>query len=639
MNESQVVSACPRGKDEEAAAKSTRAARRLGALGAATCLAALASFLPSTSLAATVQCDIAIVGGGPGGVHTAYKLTTQHLTAGPVCLFEMSDHLGGRVGNNVDMGFKGQPFVKQGVAVQGSGQTGTGGYRMYYNQYTYKLGQELAAKGKPGQLGFVAQKSFSRLAAVDNRGLSSDYLEPRYFTYNNGGVTKAFAPLYNSPINDNDLWKVLLCGPQVPVDAKSLPRYSDMAIPGLTSMSVTDYLEWVASNVVSPAHGPDVAAYLIDLWRFRSDFDAPNDAVGYLEFTAKDYLGGLTYYPVPSFQPYFDIMAGETTKSGGQIYLNEQVLSVNTQSTGPRYVLGTSKHTVTANRVILAVPPHAMHTGGPGAPGGGITGNVIDAISAQQPFSAVQEVESVTITQQWGDGVTPSSGWWNQDITYPSGPALLGPQLGPSAKPIRRTTNNILLPGDVLPGCLSSSCDFSQVGFFNNTTELPLDDYHDFINVARTVYIDQQEAVDNWVALYQAGEALSPNGGGNAAVNAQVLKSLRLMFPKVFTGNPATEPPILATQFTLHDPAWYNLKQGAPAAGITNKSLFAWSQAPLPGEKVYLVSDAWRTDLSGWSDASYKASIHVLNKYFGAKIDPKEEATIACVNGDITDPN
>jgi cation diffusion facilitator CzcD-associated flavoprotein CzcO len=57
-------------------------------------------------------CDVAIIGGGPGGVHTAYKLTTQHLTPGPVCLFEMKDHLGGRVGDNVKNGIL-RPAVRQ----------------------------------------------------------------------------------------------------------------------------------------------------------------------------------------------------------------------------------------------------------------------------------------------------------------------------------------------------------------------------------------------------------------------------------------------------------------------------------------------------------------------------------------------
>ncbi|MSP59488.1 MAG: FAD-dependent oxidoreductase [Myxococcales bacterium] len=120
------------------------------------------------SHAANVSCDVAIVGGGPGGVHTAYKLATQHLTAGPVCLFEKNDHLGGRIGDNFKVGFAGKPFVKNGVTVANSGQTGTGGYRMYFNQYTYKLGQELAALGQPGQLTFLSQTSF-----------------------NNGGVAKA----------------------------------------------------------------------------------------------------------------------------------------------------------------------------------------------------------------------------------------------------------------------------------------------------------------------------------------------------------------------------------------------------------------------------------------------------------------
>ena len=167
--------------------------------------------------------------------------------------------------------------------------------------------------------------------------------------------------------------------------------------------------------------------------------------------------------------------------------------------------------------------------------------------------------------------------------------------------------------------------------FFNNTNELPLTDYHDFINVSRSVYNDKSDAVDNWIALY--------NAGGNEAINNQVLKSLRVMYPTVFTGDTNSEPPILATYFNVHKPAWYGLKQGAFAQAITNDSIFAWSLNPLPGERVFLVGDSWRPDLSGWSDAAYKGSISVLNKYFGGKISPKEPQSIKCVNGDIVDPS
>jgi hypothetical protein len=81
------------------------------------------------------------------------------------------------------------------------------------------------------------------------------------------------------------------------------------------------------------------------------------------------------------------------------------------------------------------------------------------------------------------------------------------------------------------------------------------------------------------------------------------------------------------------------LKQGALGQGITNDSIFLWSRNPLPGERVYLVGDTWRNDLSGWSDGAYKGSIYVLNEHFGATIDPKEESTIKCINGDIVDPD
>jgi hypothetical protein len=549
------------------------------------------------------------------------------------------------------MGFSGQPFVNNGVEVQESGQTGTGGYRMYFNHYTYKLGQELAALGQPGQLTFLAQNSFSRLLAVQNPELNANFTEDTYFTYDNFGIAKHFAPLYNSPINNNDIWKVLLCGPQVPVDRNNFPQYQKMkmSIPGLESMSTCDYLEWVAKNVISPAHGPEVAQYLLDVWRFRGDFNAgvgpsldcesPNDAVGYLEFTAKDYTGGTTFYPIPSFQPYFDIMKSQIEANDGRIFLSEKVLTVNRQVNrqGTTYVLTTAKgYTVTANTVVIATNHAALDPNKEG----GMKGDVIRAIVGQPEYQHVQTINAVTVTHQFGDGSKPNTGWWRDpvEITYPTGSNLLGPQLTSSSSPLRRSTNNVLIPGELLPGCTSPSCDFRNKLFFNNTNELPLTDYHDFINISRSVYNDKGDAVDNWIALYDAAEVLLP-GSGNDAVNRQILKSLHVMYPEVFTGNTGTEPFIRATQFTPHKPAWYLLKQGALGQGITNDSIFRWSRNPLPGERVYLVGDTWRNDLSGWSDGAYKGSIYVLNEHFGATIDPKEESTIKCINGDIVDPD
>ncbi|MDC0666278.1 FAD-dependent oxidoreductase [Nannocystis radixulma] len=592
------------------------------------------------------DCDVVIIGGGPGGTHSAYKLTTLHLAKGPVCLFEKSDHLGGRAGSNYDVGFSKQPYVNDGVAVKQSGQVGLGAYRMYTTQYTYELGQELAALGKPGQLSFLEQIAFSRLSGVKNRGYNPAFPEPNYFTYNNDGAATAFQDLYHSPITDDDVWTMLLCGPQVPRDPSGHPAYVAMTanIPGLAEMTALDYLEWVAANEISPQYGPEIADYVVDVWRFRGDFQVGADAVSYMDYTALDYAGGPTFYPIPSYQPYFAIMHAEIEKNGGRIHLGEKVLSVNRQGSG--YVIETSREKgsgqgkghghghlrrVTANHVVIATHHSALQANDPNVESGGMTGDVIEAITSQPAYQYVIATNSVQVTHQFGDGKNPASGWWHQDITFPEGPALLGPQLGPDDAPLRRSTNNILIAGDKLPGCKSANCDFSDTLFYNNTNELPLADYHDFINVSRTMYNDDSESVARWEALYAAGEALS-KAGGNAAVNRQLLKSLRLMYPKVFNGNSATEPKILATQVQLHKPAWYFLKSGGLEAGFTNQSLFQWSINPLPGERVYLVGDSWRLDGSGWSDAAYKSSIYVLNEHFGANIDPLEIAPIQCAD-------
>jgi hypothetical protein len=590
--------------------------------------------MPAAAHAESTTCDVAIVGGGPGGVHTAYKLTTQHLAHGTVCLFEKRDHLGGRVGDNYDVGFSGTSWVNDGVTVLGSGQTGTGGYRMYNTHYTWTLGHELAALGKPGQLTFVAQDNFNTLTAVANRGYDKRYALPIYFTYDNGGDAPAMQPLYGSPVGGNDWWTTLLCGPQIPTDTSHHPVYRQMSIPGLGNLSTHEYLEWVAANVVAPHQGAAAAQFLLDTYRFRGDFESPIDAISYLEFSAKDFAGGPVFYPVPSFQPYFDIMQEQIARNGGQVFLSEKVLTVNRSREG--YVLTTANHRrVVAHTVILAVPQNALMSQDPYSAGRGLHGDVIEDIVRQPEFAAVQDTNAVTVTHQFGDGKTPNSGWWHRDIRYPDGPWRLGPQLGQQDLPLRRTTNDVLIPGERLPGCHHPSCDFSSTLFFNNTNELPLTPYHDFINISRSVYNDERNAVERWIALYEAGDALAP-GGGVAAINRQILKSLRLMYPTVFNGY--DEPQILATQLTIHRPAWYNLRKGAFGQGVTNDSLAAWALSPLTGERVYLVGDTWRTDTEGWSDAAYKSSIAVLNQFFGAHIDPQDVTPIQCVGNQIVYP-
>ena len=80
----------------------------------------------------------------------------------------------------------------------------------------------------------------------------------------------------------------------------------------------------------------------------------------------------------------------------------------------------------------------------------------------------------------------------------------------------------------------------------------------------------------------------------------------------------------------VHDEAWFYLKTGATAAGVTNKSVFDWSVNPVSGKQIYLVGDAWYPLGSGWSNAAYISSIRVLNEHFGLSLASHELQPVSC---------
>lgn len=45
----------------------------------------------------TVSCSVAVVGGGPGGLYSAWRLMNGTNLNGTVCLFEASTQFGGRI--------------------------------------------------------------------------------------------------------------------------------------------------------------------------------------------------------------------------------------------------------------------------------------------------------------------------------------------------------------------------------------------------------------------------------------------------------------------------------------------------------------------------------------------------------------
>ena len=157
-----------------------------------------------------------------------------------------------------------------------------------------------------------------------------------------------------------------------------------------------------------------------------------------------------------------------------------------------------------------------------------------------------------------------------------------------------------------------------------NSIEMPITAHTDALKVTRTVYSDNRACVDKNLSVYGAGGT-----AGTQALNDELKKSLRILFPAIFDGS-ATEPQIVKTDVNVHEEAWYYLKTGAAASGVTNKSLFDWSVTPIAGKKLYLVGDAWYPLGSGWAKAAYISSIRVLNTHFGMALPSNELQPVAC---------
>lgn len=296
---------------------------------------------------AAVDCEVAIVGGGAGGLHTALRLAPT--MGSKVCLFEKNDTLGGRIR---DKSFDDKPD---------SPRVGVGARRV--------MGTQDVLLGLATELGIELEQPAELQDLIQARGTASFSKDDL--------ADRVYPTIPKSTQSDKDretlIYDLLRASPE----RATLPnptKYPDFAT----------YIRKVA--------GEEQLQFLRDMSRFRADFEYPLDARGYLDYLDEEWDTAGPRYPKGGMSSFIRGMEAKSTAAGARIFKGEPVASI--AKDGTRYTLKTSKRIVKASKVVITVPPNALDK---------IQGDVVDRIRSQPQLQQIVGVKVVTVTQWWQD--------------------------------------------------------------------------------------------------------------------------------------------------------------------------------------------------------------------------------------------
>ena len=305
--------------------------------------------LPASSLSTstTVKCDVAVVGGGPGGVYTAMRLQ-QSSSSLRVCLFEQLQEVGGRLKTRW---FDGAP----------TSPLDLGGMRFYQrHRLVYSMMQTLGLS------------SYSPAYSP----LNYDWLRGRKVTstsWAQGTAPYFFTPAEQALLNVSGSTPSTLSQPIM--NALGLNKAST------ATWTACDWNQWEATAVYPPSQAlvKDVG-YWYALQQLMSDdaVNAMRDAFGYDSTVSETNLADDLHHSLPSvndsditsyaelrptlgYQTLVQTMLTAFKQAGGTVYLNAQLLSSQVAAGGGSLLTFSGSVTsVQAGSTILAMPQGAI---------------------------------------------------------------------------------------------------------------------------------------------------------------------------------------------------------------------------------------------------------------------------------------
>ncbi|MFO0679426.1 MAG: FAD-dependent oxidoreductase [Polyangiaceae bacterium] len=298
------------------------------------------------------ECEVVVVGGGAGGLHTAFRLAPT--LGSKVCLFEREKELGGRIKD-----------IRLDETDPNAPRVGVGARRVMESENVlFALATEL---------GLELETPPSLADLIEARGTFSfskdDLAEKKYPT------------VPASTVADKDRETVLYDTLRASPERAKLP-----------SAEYPNFQTYVKKVV-----GAEGYAFLRDMSRFRADFEMELDARGYLDYFDEEWDNCCTpSYPKGGMSAFIRGMETAATKAGARIFKEEGVTSIAKNAAGG-YDLVTAKQKVHATKLVLGLPPSGLDK---------VTGDVADRIKEQSNYKSIVGAKVATITQFWPEA------WW-----------------------------------------------------------------------------------------------------------------------------------------------------------------------------------------------------------------------------------
>lgn len=285
-----------------------------------------------------IDTDVAILGGGAAGLHTAYRLSQA--TDLDVCVLEARDRLGGRIHDVVldpdrpDLVF------------------GAGALRVMETQsYVFDLAREL---------GITLQAGPWQDDLISARGTFANFSDD---------TRTAAYPLVGE--GEGTMYDELRFGP-LRTQAASFP----------------DFRAYVRA-----ALGTQGYHFLTDVFRFRADFQENLDARGYLDYLDEEWDVCCTaHYPVGGMSQFVHRMADAARAAGVRIRVDEPAMHISRGNRPDRYVIRTPRYLVQAKHLVVGVDAQAFAH---------VTGPVAETITGSRQFQDLLGVKCVTVAQRW----------------------------------------------------------------------------------------------------------------------------------------------------------------------------------------------------------------------------------------------